>query len=315
MEFLRESELMVGLSLESASFTVGSALIVALAGWSAPTAQAQDEARQNAVDKVVEQVQQGADKASLPVALSIDHARLARRAGSPMPPSTVVMVRDPDLETSWLQADPDLALELPLRVLVHQPTSQPSPRVSRQNGASLLQRHGLRNPSLAGQYDRSMVSLLQQVPNSAVQGVPAFKRAGDGIVSIPSPLDLKETLARVLEIIDEQSDTVLFDVIQFNVTDEAAEQGAPAPVTLVLFGGPGPGGRAMADATLLGLDAFCQKMLIRRDAEGQVVVRFNDLTWIAARQGMGVSPVLQAINTRLINTFGQGLTREQPASK
>ena len=53
MEFLRESELMVGLSLESASFTVGSALIVALAGWSAPTAQAQDEARQNAVDKVV----------------------------------------------------------------------------------------------------------------------------------------------------------------------------------------------------------------------------------------------------------------------
>ena len=313
MEFLRESELMAGLSLESAPFTVGSALIVALAGWSAPSAQAQDEARQNAVDTVVEQVQQGADKASLPVALSIDHARLARKAGSPMPPSTVVMVRDPDLETSWLQADPDLALELPLRVLVHQPTTELSPRVSRQNGASLLQRHGLSNPSLAGQYERSMVSLLQQVPNSAVQGVPAFKRAGDGIVSIPSPLDLNETLARVLEIIDEQSDTVLFEVIRFNATDEAAEQGAP--VTLVLFGGPGPGGRAMADATLLGLDAFCQKMLIRRDAEGQVVVRFNDLTWIAARQGMAVSPVLQAINTRLINTFGQGLTREQPASR
>lgn len=313
MEFLRESELMAGLSLESAPFTVGSALIVALTGWSTPPAQAEDEARQNAVDTVVEQVQQGADKASLPVALSIDHARLARKAGSPMPPSTVVMVRDPDLETSWLQADPDLALELPLRVLVHQPTSQPSPRVSRQNGASLLQRHGLSNPSLAGQYERSMVSLLQQGPNSAVQGVPAFKRAGDGIVSIPSPLDLNHTLARVLEIIDEQSDTVLFEVIRFNATDEAAQQGAP--VTLVLFGGPGPGGRAMADATLLGLDAFCQKMLIRRDAEGQVVVRFNDLTWIAARQGMGVSPVLQAINTRLINTFGQGLTREQPASK
>jgi len=313
MEFLRESELMAGLSLESAPFTVGSALIVALAGWSAPPAQSQDEARQNAVDAVVEQVQQGADKASLPVALSIDHARLARKAGSPMPPSTVVMVRDPDLESSWLQADPDLALELPLRVLVHQPTTEPSPRVSRQNGASLLQRHGLSNPSLAGQYDRSMVSLLQQVPNSAVQVVPALKRAGDGIVSIPSPLDLNETLARVLEIIDEQNDTVLFEVIRFNATDEAAEQGAP--VTLVLFGGPGPGGRAMADATLLGLDAFCQKMLIRRDAEGQVVVRFNDLTWIAARQGMGVSPVLQAINTRLINTFGQGLTREQPGSK
>lgn len=312
MEFLRDSELMAGLSLQSAQFTVGSALIVALAGWSTLPVQAQGEAGQKAVDTVVEQVQQGSDKASLPVALIIDHARLARQAGSPMPPSTVVMVRDPTLEISWLQADPDLALELPLRVLVHQPTTEPSPQVSRQRGAALLQRHGLSNPSLAGQYDKSMVSLLQQVPNAAVQVVPALKRAGDGIVSIPSPLNLNETLERVLEIIDEQSDTVLFDVIRFNSSDETAQQSAPA--TLVLFGGPGPGGRAMADATLLGLDAFCQKMLIRQDAEGQVVVRFNDLTWIAARQGIAVSPVLQAINNRLITTFEQGLIRV-PASR
>ena len=312
MEFLRDSELMAGLSLQSAQFTVSSALIVALTGWSTLPVHAQGEARQKAVDTVVEQVQQGSDKASLPVALSIDHARLARQAGSPMPPSTVVMVRDPTLEISWLQADPDLALELPLRVLVHQPTTAPSPQVSRQRGAALLQRHGLSNPSLARQYDKSMVSLLQQVPNASVQVVPALKSAGDGIVSIPSPLNLNETLERVLEIIDEQSDTVLFDVIRFNSSDKTAQQSAPS--TLVLFGGPGPGGRAMADATLLGLDAFCQKMLIRQDAEGQVVVRFNDLTWIAARQGIAVSPVLQAINNRLITTFEQGLIRV-PASR
>ena len=301
---------MAHFSLPRARRSVRTALIVALAGVASLPAHATSDPPQNAVDGVVALVKQGASKASLPLALSIDHARLARHAGSAMPPATVVMVRDPALEVRWLQADPDLALELPLRVLVHQRTPAPSAQVSRQNGAALLQRHGVRDGSLAAQYDDSLVALLQSVPSTAVQSVPALKSTGDGIISIKSPLDRDGTLERVLEVIEAQSDTVLFDVIRFGAA--GGTTALTEPVTLVLFGGPGPGGRAMADAPLLGLDAFCQKLLIREQEDGQVVVRFNDLTWIAARQGVAVSPVLQAINTRLIKTFQQGLTRQRP---
>lgn len=299
---------MAGISNHAVKLTIRSALICTLAAGSALSVRAEGELNQGAVDVLVEQVKQGATQASLPVALSIDHARLARQAGSAMPPATVVMVRDPVLEARWLQADPDLALELPLRVLIHQAGPDSSPQLSRQAGAALLQRHGLRDASLAALYDNTTTALLQQVPNSAVQAVPALESMGDGIVSISSPLDLVATRQRVLEIIQAQSDTVLFAEIRFETGNDAAQ--STSPITLILFGGPGPGGRAMAENTLLGLDAFCQKLLIREDSEGKVVVRFNDLTWIATRQGIPVSPVLQAINTRLINTFQEGLARQ-----
>ena len=68
----------------------------------------------------------------------------------------------------------------------------------------------------------------------------------------------------------------------------------------------------MAGSTLLGLDAFCQKLLILQNANSAIQVRFNDRTWIARRQGVPVSPVLQAINARLINTFREELAARNP---
>ena len=40
------------------------------------------------------------------------------------------------------------------------------------------------------------------------------------------------------------------------------------PTTLILFGGPAPGAKAMNGAATLGLDAFCQKFLVWEDAKG-----------------------------------------------
>lgn len=278
-------------------------------------AHAQGEQDQAAVDSLVVQVKAGAHSAHIPIALTIDHARLARQAGSPMPAATVVMVRRPELEARWLKANPDLALELPLRVLIHRPVVGPSAQVSRQSGAALLERHGLSDPSLAAVYDASTSTLLRQVPSVTVHPVPALPTSGNGIVNVSSPLDLQATRQRVLEIIRNQSDTVVFGEITFQSptdqpqTDQHIRNDGftTSAMTLILFGGPGPGGRAMSGNTLLGLDAFCQKLLIRSDAHGRVQVRFNDLTWISRRQGIPVSPVLDAINTRLITSFRQGL--------
>lgn len=117
---------------------------------------------QTQVDALVQQVENSAQQAGMPVTLTIDHARLAEQAGSPMEPATVVMVRQTELESRWLRANPNLALELPLRVLAHQTESHPSVRVSHQEGAALLARHGLSDPALAATYDRAVAALLQR---------------------------------------------------------------------------------------------------------------------------------------------------------
>ena len=63
----------------------------------------------------------------------------------------------------------------------------------------------------------------------------------------------------------------------------------------------------MASAPTLGLDAFCQKLLIWEDAEGDVHVTFNDLMAIAERQQVSIGIPLRVINWRLKSTFADAL--------
>lgn len=83
-----------------------------------------------------------------------------------------------------------------------------------------------------------------------------------------------------------------------------------APARLLLFGGPALGAKAMAKAPTLGLDAFCQKLLVWQDDAGEVFVSFNDLLVLAARQGVPKSVALRIIDSRLQSVFGSALESE-----
>jgi uncharacterized protein (DUF302 family) len=63
----------------------------------------------------------------------------------------------------------------------------------------------------------------------------------------------------------------------------------------------------MADAPTLGLDAFCQKLLVWEDESGAVQVSFNDLLAIAERQDVPKAVALRVINRRLGSTFSGAL--------
>jgi uncharacterized protein (DUF302 family) len=128
----------------------------------------------------------------------------------------------------------------------------------------------------------------------------------DGIITINNLFDFETTVARLTAAIDAQDDTVWFGTVDFQA--RAQEQGTEiGPLRLLLFGGPGPGAKAMAEAPTLGLDAFCQKLLVWEDETGAVKVSFNDLLALADRQQAGKSPALRVINHRLTSTFGAAL--------
>jgi hypothetical protein len=63
----------------------------------------------------------------------------------------------------------------------------------------------------------------------------------------------------------------------------------------------------MASAPTLGLDAFCQKLLILQDADGTARVIFNDLTALAERQQVSGGIPLRLINRRIQKTFTDAL--------
>lgn len=60
------------------------------------------------------------DKSGIKLAARIDHAAAAKAAGMDMPPAEVVMFGNPKLGTPLMLAQPTVAIDLPMKVLIWQ---------------------------------------------------------------------------------------------------------------------------------------------------------------------------------------------------
>jgi len=123
-----------------------------------------------------------------------------------------------------------------------------------------------------------------------------------GIIELTTALSVDEAIANLTDVVMAQGDTVWFGEIDFAA--EAAQQGEALPdAVLLLFGGPAPGGVAMAKFPAIGLDAFCQKLLIYADDEGGSFVIFNDIAALAELHYGASAKPHHALNERLTATF------------
>ena len=242
------------------------------------------------------------------VIADIDHARLAAKAGSPMPPAHVLIWSDPELDAAILQHNPLAAVDLPLRILAFEDQNTGKAAVIVNSYDYMAQRHSLPDDQrLRARYTTAITRALDGVPEDAIAALPTDAKLDPGLVTLDSPYDFAATEERIMEAINAQSDTVTFGTVDF--TERSKKSGVILqPMRLLLFGGPGPGGRAMKSAPTLGLDAFCQKMLIWQDDDGGVHVTFNDLLTIAARQQVSGGVALRLINRRIKATFAESLT-------
>ncbi|MEP7161563.1 MAG: DUF302 domain-containing protein [Dermatophilaceae bacterium] len=79
----------------------------------------------------------------------IDHAENAAQAGLELPPTSVVIFGNPAVGTPLMLAAPNLALDLPSRVLVRSDSTGAVDVVYR-DPATLAQEHGLAEQSVEG---------------------------------------------------------------------------------------------------------------------------------------------------------------------
>jgi uncharacterized protein (DUF302 family) len=270
------------------------------------------DARYVQADALIEKVKSNISAAGLVEVADIDHSRLAHEAGSPMPPARVVIFSDTTLETQLIQVNPLLALDLPLRVLAFEDKESESSRVIYNSFDYLVSRYQLNISETLGlrnSYIKAMNAAVADIEpvNQTVFQNDAMQPAG--IITLDSPFGFEETINRVNAAIDSQGDTVHFGAIDFQAN--ALANGIEiSPSYMILFGGPGPGGDAMANAPTLGLDAFCQKFLIWQDAEGKTHLSFNDLLSLADRQQVPKALVLRVIDFRLSKTFEDALSKD-----
>ena len=80
---------------------------------------------------------------------------------------------------------------------------------------------------------------------------------------------------------------------------------------LLLFGAPAPGGKAMMTTPKIGLDAFCQKLLVYENSNGEVWIAFNDIV-ACSNLYYGIATKQQKmINQRLSATFSKAVKKRQ----
>lgn len=241
----------------------------------------------------------------------IDHARLAAEAGSPMPPARVVIFSDAALDAELLAIDRLVGVDLPFRVLSY--ASPDAPPTSDVGGVAfspfdaLAARHGLPDrPDLADRWNARLDEVLAPIEAASRRPMPAPTDLDRGITTLDSPYDFEATRRRLMDAITAQSDTIVFAELDFAARSREHGVDLP-PTTLVLFGAPAPGGRCMQDAPRLGLDAFCQKLLVWEDDAGVVHASFNDLLVLAEREGLDANLALGHVNGRVRDTLAASL--------
>lgn len=265
-----------------------------------------EEQLQTDVDRSFSSVARAVEDAGLTPVLSIDHARLAAAEGVEMPPARVQLFSDARLNALILQENLRAGLDLPFRALSY--AENGGSALAYTSGAFLAQRHALATGAALSDFDDRIATVLADVEDVvthpvAVDGVTQ----NFGIIELVSPFSVAETVARLKSAVTAQSDTIWFGEIDFR--QEAKAHGVEVkPAQLLLFGGPAPGGVAMAEYPSIGLDAFCQKLLVYADEDDKTIVLYNDIAALAElHYGQSAKPHAM-LNKRLTETFTKAIS-------
>ncbi|PSL19824.1 uncharacterized protein (DUF302 family) [Shimia abyssi] len=263
---------------------------------------AQASSVQETVDENLTSIEVAIEEAGLASIASIDHARLAAAEGVEMPPSRVQVFSDPEINTSILKENIRAGLDLPFRVLSY---AQDGTAKVVHTGSDFLEvRHGLSDKPALDMFSQRLADVTRAADGDAA---PIDGLSNDyGVIELTSALSVAEAVENLTNIVMAQDDTVWFGEIDF--AEEAATQGVELPeAVLLLFGGPGPGGMAMAKFPSIGLDAFCQKLLVYAGDDGGSVVIFNDIAAFAELHYGSSAKPHHALNQRLTATFEKAL--------
>lgn len=241
--------------------------------------------------------------------LSVDHHRLAAEEGVYTPPAILTVFSDPQVNTPLIQINPRVGLDLPFKILTYTEPDTSHVALAFTSSAFIAKRHGLTIIQL-GAYFQSMRKITGQyndtliAPEDLSQVLPGF-----GIKTIRSEFDFQTTEDKIKAVVMAQSDTKWFGEVDY--TADAKKLSVDIlPAKLLLFGGPAPGAQAMKTSPKIGLDAFCQKLLVFENSSGDVFIAFNDIADFAQLYyGFSTKPQ-EMINQRLLETFVTAVTEK-----
>ena len=235
--------------------------------------------------------------------ISLDHHRMAKEEEAYTPPAIATIFSDSKINSSILENnDPLVAIDLPFKFLAFSEPDLNSVYIAYTSADFISKRHDLPF-SLLSEFKSRQDSILSHFHKSTISEVDLDQvTKGYAIIKIKSDFDFKETVNKLKETINGISGTKTFGVIDYKKDAETFDIELN-PTTLIFFGAPEPGAKAMKNTPKLGLDAFCQKLIILENQEGEVWVAFNDIEKLSRLYYNKSTLPQKTINRRLKKTI------------
>ena len=240
---------------------------------------------------------------------TLDHHRMAAEVGVYTPPSIAMIFSDSKINTAIIEENQLVGLDLPFKILSFTEADTTKVKVAYTSSEFIQKRHNL-DASLLVDYKSNMTKVLASFPEEMISKTDiSTVNEGFGIVSMKSDFDYTTTVQNLRDIVMSQGDTKWFADLDYQ-KEAANDDITIRPTTLLLFGGPAPGGKAMMTSPKIGLDAFCQKLLVYENSDGEVWVAYNDIVAFAELYYNQSTKPQQMINQRLKMTFTKAVTKQ-----
>lgn len=236
----------------------------------------------------------------------IDHSRLAEGAGTYTPPAIVTIFSNPKVNSKLIKTNQLVAMDLPYKVLCYSEPDLAKASVAYTSPEFIMKRHGVSESDLTD-YAKDINSVINTFPKTIISTTDLNKVSKDfGIITMKSDFDFDTTMEKLKAGINSQGDTEIFGEV--NYKNEAVTFNIELdPTTLILFGAPAPGGKAMHECPKLGLDAFCQKILVF-EKENTVYVAYNDIVAFSELYYDEWTIPQKVINKRIKGVFEKAIT-------
>ena len=234
--------------------------------------------------------------------INLDHHKMAQEEGVYTPPSIATIFSNPEVNTELIKGNPLIGIDLPFKTLCYSEADTLDVSFAYTSPEFIAKRHDLPMGALEAFENRISEVIKGLGPIQVSETRTDSVGSGFGLINIKSDFDYSKTVDNLKAIVNAQEDTRWFGEIDFQ-KDAKAFKTDLNPTILLLFGGPAPGGKAMMTTPKIGLDAFCQKLLVYEKGNGEVWIAFNDIVAFAELYyGFSTKPQ-QMINQRLTATF------------
>ncbi len=239
----------------------------------------------------------------------LDHHRMAEAAGVYTPPSIATIFSEIAVNTPLVAKNQLIGLDLPFKILAYSEPDTTQVSIAYTSTEFIKKRHELSDDILSD-YNNKINSVIEKLPGDLLSKTNTNSVTKNfGIIKIQSDFDFDTTVQNLKNVVMAQGDTEWFADIDYK--NEASSLDVDIrPTMLLLFGGPAPGGKAMMTTPKIGLDAFCQKLLVYQDENETVWVAFNDIVAFSTLYYNTSTKPQQLINKRLEMTFSKAVKNE-----